>query len=229
MADDTTTERNTLLDKAFYRAVSDALERAGNEPWSAEAVWIRAFREWALHHGADDPTGALLWADLHIATILYAVNNFDAERARRQEAEAKLLVYETDSNAVYMAGKSFMRGQLEPQLDALRDQLAAAERDRNTERRLAREWQQRAERAEAAHHDVQQASLHWQNLANERVAQLRELRAALAKAREALRGLWNIVVHPDEPDCTWQGRSVPWWCDEAEKALADTAEPEPKP
>lgn len=73
---DTLAERNAFLDKALEGAIESALMKARTEPWSADAPWIMAFKEWALHHGVEDPSGAMLWADLHIGTILRAVNNF---------------------------------------------------------------------------------------------------------------------------------------------------------
>lgn len=73
----TNTERNELLDKALHLAAQNALKKAAAEPWSAEAPWIMAFKEWALQHSVEDPNGAMLWADLHVSTILHAVNNFD--------------------------------------------------------------------------------------------------------------------------------------------------------
>lgn len=72
----TAAERNKLLDDAFHGAIVSALMKARDEPWSAEAPWIMAFKEWALHHGVEDPSGAMLWAELHVGTILHAVNNF---------------------------------------------------------------------------------------------------------------------------------------------------------
>ena len=51
----------------------------------------------------------------------------EAAESRLVGLEAKVLVYESDSNASYMAGKSFMRGQLEPrlaQVEAERDDCA---------------------------------------------------------------------------------------------------------
>ena len=81
---DDVAKRNALLDKALDLAAREALKRAEREPWAANAPWIMAFKEWALLHGADDPSGAMLWADLHIATILHAVNHF-----ARLEAEVR--------------------------------------------------------------------------------------------------------------------------------------------
>ena len=49
-----------------------------------------------------------------------AESRLRAVASESDEARVKLLAYETDVSAPYMAGKSFMRGQLEPLLDAER-------------------------------------------------------------------------------------------------------------
>lgn len=55
-----------------------------------------------------------------------ALRERDALRGELADCRAKLLVYESDANAVYAAGKSFMRGQLEPPLRAAQRVVDAA-------------------------------------------------------------------------------------------------------